>query len=257
MTDAQNHFVTANKQTQLPIAFVTCNFNPASNNNPALLSHDDVITLFHEFGHSLQHMLTTVPYLGVSGINGVPWDAVEICSQFLENWAWQNECMPLISGHYQTQEPLPKQLLERMQKARHFQSALGMLRQLEFSLFDFILHQTFETSHNNQTQEILNHIREKVSVVPTPAYNRFQNGFSHIFAGGYAAGYYSYKWAEVMAADAFSQFLENGIFDPKTSESFYSTFLASGGSREPAELFRKFRGRDPKIDALLTDSGIE
>jgi oligopeptidase A len=255
MTDAQNRYKT-DTIDQLPIAFVTCNFNPASATKPALLSHDDVICLFHEFGHALQHMLTEVPYLSVSGISGVPWDAVEVCSQFLENWAWQKECMPLISGHYETQEPLPDEMLERMQKARHFQSAMQMLRQLEFSLFDFILHQDFDLAVHDQVQQVLDDIRQQVSVVPVPEYNRFQNGFSHIFAGGYAAGYYSYKWAEVMAADAFSLFLEKGLFDQDTSEAFRQTFLASGGAIEPIDLFIEFRGREPKIDALLEDCGI-
>jgi oligopeptidase A len=257
MTDAQNKFQINTKSIQMPIAFVTCNFNPPVGDDPALLSHDDVITLFHEFGHALQHMLTKVKYLSVSGISGVPWDAVEICSQFLENWAWQNQCMPLISSHYKTQEPLPESLLERMQAARHFQSAMQMLRQLEFSLFDFTLHQQFDPTIDNHAQILLNAIRAKVSVTPVPEYNRFQNAFGHIFAGGYAAGYYSYKWAEVMAADAFSEFIEKGIFDQETSDRFKHTFLESGGAVEPLELFIKFRGREPKIDALLKDCGIK
>jgi oligopeptidase A len=257
MTDAQNKFHLDSHNTQIPIAFVTCNFNPPTGDSPALLSHSDVITLFHEFGHALQHMLTEISYLGVSGINGVPWDAVEICSQFLENWAWQNQCMPLISSHFETQEPLPQVLLERMQAARHFQSALQMLRQLEFSIFDFTLHQQFDPNIDNHAQILLDEVREKVSVAPVPDYNKFQNAFSHIFAGGYAAGYYSYKWAEVMAADAFAEFLEKDIFDPATSKRFQETFLASGGAVEPLDLFIQFRGREPKIDALLVDCGIK
>ena len=256
MTDAQNKFNLSDDNEQLPIAFVTCNFSPPTNDRPSLLSHDDVITLFHEFGHALQHMLTEVNHLGASGITGVPWDAVEICSQFLENWAWQDECMPLISAHVETGEPLPLALLERMQSARHFQSAMQMIRQLEFSLFDFILHKTFDPNDNEFTQKTLDTIRETVSVTPVPSYNRFQNAFSHIFAGGYAAGYYSYKWAEVMAADAFAEFLEKGLFDSETSQRFRDTFLASGGSIEPLELFIRFRGREPNIDALLKDCGI-
>ena len=256
MTDAQNRYRHTNSVLQKPIAFVTCNFPAPIGDQPALLSHDDVICLFHEFGHSLQHMLTEIDHLGASGITGVPWDAVEVCSQFLENWAWQKECMPLISSHFETNEPLPDHLLERMQEARHFQSAMQMIRQLEFSLFDFILHQVFDPTKSNQAQEVLDHIRSKVSVTPTPEYNRFQNSFSHIFAGGYAAGYYSYKWAEVMAADAFSLFLEKGLFDQHTSGSFKRTFLASGGAVEPLDLFIEFRGRKPEIDALLQDCGI-
>ena len=194
--------------------------------------------------------------MDVAGINGVPWDAVEICSQFLENWAWQRECMPLISAHVDTGEPLPDALFDRMEGARHFQSAMQMTRQLEFSLFDFLLHMEFDPAQDNQIQTVLDQIRDKVSVVPVPAYNRFQHAFSHIFAGGYAAGYYSYKWAEVMAADAFSLFLENGLFDPTTSQRFCDTFLASGGAVEPMELFIQFRGREPRIDALIKQYGI-
>lgn len=256
MDDCQNLYFDHNSERQIPIAFVTCNFDSPTVDRPALLSHNDVITLFHEFGHALQHMLTEVDCLDVTGINGVPWDAVEICSQFLENWAWQKECMPLISSHYQTGETLPDALFDKMQRARQFHAALQMCRQLELALFDFTLHCEFNGNDSQQIQTVLNHIRDKVSVIPTADYNRFQHGFSHIFAGGYAAGYYSYKWAEVMSADAFSLFLENGIFDSATSQSFYNTFLASGGSVEPMDLFIQFRGRKPSVDALLQQDGI-
>lgn len=256
MDDAQNRYREANGSLQLPIAFVTCNFNPPAENQPALLSHDDVITLFHEFGHSLQHMLTEIDYLDVAGINGVPWDAVELCSQFLENWAWQKECVKEISSHHQTHQPIGDELFSRMQKAKNFQSAMQLQRQLELSLFDFSLHLNFDRNNPNCIQDTLNDIRGKVVTFNPPHYNRFQNGFSHIFAGGYAAGYYSYKWAEVMAADAFSLFEEQGIFDPESSQKFKSTFLASGGAREPLELFIEFRGREPGVDALLKQSGI-
>ena len=256
MDDAQNRHRQADGNQLIPIAFVTCNFLPPIKDTPSLLSHDDVVTLFHEFGHALQHMLTRINYLDAAGINGVPWDAVEICSQFLENWAWQRECMPLISAHFETGEPLPTELFDRLERARHFQSAMQMLRQLEFSLFDFILHMEFDPTQENQIQQILNDVRRQVAVVPVPEYNRFQHAFSHVFAGGYAAGYYSYKWAEVMAADAFSLFLDNGLFDPETSQRFQDTFLASGGAVEPMELFIAFRGREPQIDALLTQYGI-
>lgn len=241
---------------QLPVAFVTCNFNQPTANAPALFTHDEVITLFHEFGHALQHMLTTVDYAPVSGIQGVPWDAVEVASQFLENWAWQKESLDLFARHYQTGEPLPQALFDKLHRAKNFQAAMHLMRQLEFSLFDFLLHMEFDQANADQIQDILNQVRETVAVVPIPTFNRFQHGFSHIFAGGYAAGYYSYKWAEVMASDAFSLFLENGIFDLTTSTKFLRTILESGGAEDPAVLFEAYRGRAPSIQALLVQSGI-
>lgn len=241
---------------QLPIAFVTCNFNQPTANAPALFTHDEVITLFHEFGHALQHMLTTIDYAPVSGIQGVPWDAVEVASQFLENWAWQKESLDLFAHHYQTGAPLPADLFDKMWRAKNFQAAMHLMRQLEFSLFDFILHMEFDKEKTSQIQDILNRVRATVSVVPIPAFNRFQHGFSHIFAGGYAAGYYSYKWAEVMASDAFSLFLENGIFDLNTSTKFLHTILESGGAEDPDVLFKAYRGRAPSVTALLEQSGI-
>jgi oligopeptidase A len=256
MDDAQNRYRNPSNELDIPIAFVTCNFNPPLDDSPALLSHDDVVTLFHEFGHALQHMLTRIDYLDVSGLNGIPWDAVEVCSQFLENWAWEAQCMPLISSHYQTGETLPQELLEKMQQARNFQSAMQMLRQLELALFDFNLHLECDQSNSQFIQTVLDNIRQQVSVIDTPDYNRFQHAFSHIFAGGYAAGYYSYKWAEVMAADAFSLFQEKGIFDTDTSRAFEHTFMASGGAREPLDVFIDFRGREPEVAALLQQSGI-
>ncbi len=246
----------ANGQAQIPVAYVTTNFGAPVGDEPALFKHDEVITLFHEFGHALQHMLTKIDYADVSGINGVPWDAVEIASQFLENWGWEKESIKMISGHYQTGEPLPDELIEKMHRAKNFQSAMQMMRQLEFALFDFRLHMEFDPNKEDQIQHILNEVRLQVSVVPTPDFNRFQHGFSHIFAGGYAAGYYSYKWAEVMAADAFSLFAERGIFDQATSQKFLQTFLESGGAVEPMDLFIEFRGREPSVDALLKQSGI-
>ncbi|MCH9643816.1 MAG: M3 family metallopeptidase [Gammaproteobacteria bacterium] len=245
-----------NGETQLPIAFVTCNFSGPIGKDPALFKHDEVVTLFHEFGHALQHMLTKIEYADVSGINGIPWDAVEVASQFLENWAWQKESLALIAKHYQTGESLPDALFEKMLQAKNFQAATMMMRQLEFALFDFKLHLLFNEKQKNQIQSILDEVREQVSVIPTPKFNRFQHGFSHIFAGGYSAGYYSYKWAEVMAADAFSLFLENGIFDPQTSKSFLESFMQSGGAVDPAELFKQFRGRAPRVESLLQQSGI-
>ncbi len=245
-----------NGEIQLPIAFITCNFGAPTETEPALLSHDEVITLFHEFGHALQHMLTNIDYAGVSGINGIPWDAVELPSQFLENWAWQWESLQLFAKHYQTGASLPKDLYQKMQQTKNFQSAMQMLRQLEFSLFDMHLHMEFNPDKKNQVQTILNNIREAIAVVKVPDFNRFQNSFAHIFGGGYAAGYYSYKWAEVMACDAFSLFLEKGIFDQESAKRFARCILQAGGSQEPAVLYRQYRGRDPDIHALLTQSGI-
>ncbi|WLQ13020.1 oligopeptidase A [Hahella aquimaris] len=241
---------------QKPVAFITCNFAPATEEHPALLTHDEVTTLFHEFGHALHHMLTTVDCNDVSGINGVPWDAVELPSQFLENWCWEEEALALISGHYQSGEPLPKELLEKMLAAKNFQSGMLMVRQLEFALFDFRLHHEYDGSADFAVQQVLDEVRDKVAVIKPPAFNRFQHSFSHIFAGGYAAGYYSYKWAEVLAADAFSLFEENGVFDPETGRRFLHSILEKGGSREPMDLFIEFRGRPPEVEALLRQSGI-
>ena len=255
MDDCQGRRRT-NGGVQLPVAYVTCNFAGPTGDVPALFTHDEVVTLFHEFGHATQHLLTKIDYADVSGINGVPWDAVEVASQFLENWAWQRESVAMISRHYKTGEALPDALFDKMIRARNFQSAMVMMRQLEFGLFDFELHLLFDKDEKKQVQHILNKVRERVTVVPVPSFNRFQNGFSHIFAGGYAAGYYSYKWAEVMAADAFGLFLEEGIFDQATSKKYRETFLESGGAKEPADLFEAFRGRAPQIEALLQQSGI-
>ncbi len=245
---------TLDNKTQLPVAYLTCNFTPPVGNKPALLTHDEVVTLFHEFGHGLHHMLTKVDYAAVSGIAGVAWDAVELPSQFMENWCWEKEGLALISGHYETGEPLPQDKLDKLLAAKNFQSAMMMVRQLEFSLFDFKLHRDY--SEKTDVQAVLNEVRQQVSVVVPPAFNRFQNSFSHIFAGGYAAGYYSYKWAEVLSADAFSRFEEEGIFNAKTGQSFLTEILEKGGSAEPMELFINFRGRKPEIDALLRHSGI-
>ena len=242
-------------KTQLPVAYLTCNFTPPVGDKPALLTHNEVVTLFHEFGHGLHHMLTRVDYAAVSGISGVAWDAVELPSQFMENWCWEKEGLALISGHFETGESLPDAMLDKLLAAKNFQSAMMMVRQLEFSLFDFKLHKEYQ--ENVDVQSVLNAVREQVSVVIPPAFNRSQNSFSHIFAGGYAAGYYSYKWAEVLSADAFSRFEEEGIFNRATGESFLREILEKGGSAEPMELFVNFRGREPEIDALLRHSGIE
>ena len=241
---------------EIPVAFLTCNFSEPVGDKPALFTHDEVTTLFHEFGHGLHHMLTKIEYAGVSGINGVAWDAVELPSQFMENWCWEREALDLISGHYQTGEKLPDELFDKMIAARNFQSAMMMLRQLEFSLFDFRLHLEFDPNQPNQVEKILEQVRNEVTVVKPPKFNRFAHSFAHIFAGGYAAGYYSYKWAEVLSADAFSKFEEKGIFDRQTGLEFLEAILEQGGSREPMELFIEFRGREPQIDALLRHTGI-
>ncbi|MDX7745066.1 oligopeptidase A [Aeromonas veronii] len=241
---------------QKPVAYLTCNFNGPVDGKPALFTHNEVVTLFHEFGHGIHHMLTRIDVAGVAGINGVAWDAVELPSQFLENWCWESEALAFISGHYETGEPLPADLLEKMLTARNFQAAMQMLRQLEFALFDFRLHQEFDPTNPAQLPALLDEVRSQVAVMTPPAFNRFQHSFSHIFAGGYAAGYYSYKWAEVLSADAFSRFEEEGIFNPATGQSFLKNILEKGGSKEPMELFRAFRGREPKVDALLRHSGI-
>jgi oligopeptidase A len=241
---------------QAPVAYLTCNFSPPIGDDPAMFTHDEVITLFHEFGHGLQHMLTKINYAGVSGINGVAWDAVELPSQFMENWCWEREALDLLSGHYKSGEHIPDELYQRMHKAKNFQSAMQMVRQLEFALFDFHMHRDYKPDRGARIHETLNAVREQVAVMQPPAFNRFENGFTHIFGGGYAAGYYSYKWAEVLSADAFSAFEETGIFNRDTGTRFLTSILEQGGSREPMELFVEFRGREPSIDALLRHSGL-
>ncbi len=241
---------------QLPVAYLTCNFTPPIGDDPALLTHNEVITLFHEFGHGLHHMLTQVDVLAVSGISGVPWDAVELPSQFLENWCWEREAVDLIAAHYQTGEPLPDALFEKMIAARNFHAGMQMVRQLEFSLFDFRLHRDYDPAQGARVQQILDAVRDEVAVIRPPEYHRFQHSFSHVFAGGYAAGYYSYKWAEVLSADAFSRFEEEGIFNRDTGLQFLEAVLEQGGARDPMDLFVEFRGREPEIDALLRHSGI-
>jgi oligopeptidase A len=240
---------------QLPAAYLVCNFNGPVGDDPALLTHNEVTTLFHEFGHGLHHMLTQMEYADVSGINGVAWDAVELPSQFMENWCWEPEALDIISGHYQTGETLPVELLDKMLAAKNFQSALMMVRQLELSIFDFKLHHEFEAGKTD-IQGLLQAVRQQVAAITPPAFNRFQHSFSHIFGGGYAAGYYSYKWAEVLSADAFSLFEEQGVFNQEAGQRFRETVLENGGSKEPMELFVAFRGREPKVDALLKHSGI-
>ncbi len=241
---------------QVPVAFLTCNFSAPIGDDPALFTHDEVLTLFHEFGHGLHHMLTRIDYPSVAGISGVAWDAVELPSQFMENWCWQREAIDLISGHYRSGEPLPQAMFEKMVAAKNFQSAMQMVRQIEFSLFDFRLHLEYDPARGANVYPLLEEVRKQVAVMEPPSFNRFPHSFSHIFAGGYAAGYYSYKWAEVLSADAFAQFEENGIFDRETGQRFLATILEQGGSRDPMELFVEFRGREPTIDALLRHSGL-
>lgn len=254
MDDAVTRHTYADGTLQLPVAFLVCNFNPATQSTPALLTHDDVITLFHEMGHCLQHLLTKIEYRSVAGINGVAWDAVEFPSQFLEAWAWQKPCLDLISSHYQTGEKLPGSLIDNLIAAKNFQAGLFLLRQLEFALYDLSLHAAEIVPNIAQTQ--LNEIRKMTSILSIPEYNRFQNSFSHIFAGGYAAGYYSYLWAEVLARDAFSAFKEKGLFDQTLATRFKDTVLGLGGSVNASEVFFQFMQRNPKQDALLNYYGI-
>ncbi|MEW8085902.1 MAG: oligopeptidase A [Candidatus Thiodiazotropha endolucinida] len=241
---------------QIPVAYLTCNFSPPVDGKPSLFTHDEVLTLFHEFGHGLHHLLTTVDYPAVAGINGVAWDAVELPSQFMENWCWEKAALDLISGHVDTGDPIPDELYRRMYTAKNFQSAMQMMRQLEFALFDFRIHREYDPRLGGRIYEILQEVRQQVAVITPPAWNRFAHGFSHIFAGGYAAGYYSYKWAEVLSADAFSLFEERGIFNADTGQAFLQEVLQQGGSRDAMELFVAFRGREPEIEPLLRHSGI-
>ncbi|MEH8046626.1 oligopeptidase A [Gallibacterium anatis] len=241
---------------QKPVAYLVCNFNRPVGDKPALFTHDEVTTLFHEFGHGIHHMLTKIETGDVSGINGVPWDAVELPSQFMENWCWEEEALNFISGHYQTHAPLPKEKLSQLIKAKNFHAAMFVLRQLEFGLFDFRLHYEFDPNKKDQLQQIAKEVKKDVAVFQTPDWVRTPHSFSHIFAGGYSAGYYSYLWAEVLSADAFSRFEEEGIFNAETGKSFLDNILTQGGSEEPMALFKRFRGREPKLDALLRHKGI-
>ncbi|WP_019022553.1 M3 family metallopeptidase [Thioalkalivibrio sp. ALE23] len=242
---------------QLPVAYMTCNSTPPVDDQPALFTHDEVITLFHEFGHGLHHMLTRVDEPEIAGINGVEWDAVELPSQFMENWCWEREPLDLFARHHETGEPMPEDLYERLQGTRHFHAALQLLRQVEFSLFDMRLHDRPAPTDPAEIQDLLDAVRKEVAVFTPPSYNRFQHGFAHIFAGGYAAGYYSYKWAEVLSADAFARFEEEGLFSREAGADYLHEILEAGASRPAADSFRAFRGRDPQIDALLRHSGLE
>jgi oligopeptidase A len=241
---------------QTPVAYLNCNFSAPVGGRPAMFTHDEVITLFHEFGHGLHHLLTRVDVLGVSGINGVEWDAVELPSQFMENFCWEWEVLKDMTRHVDSGNSLPLALFNKMVAAKNFQSGLQTVRQLEFALFDMHLHHDFDPVDTKTPLDLLDEVRSRVAVIIPPAYNRFPHGFSHIFGGGYAAGYYSYKWAEVLSADAYSLFEESGVLNPVVGERFREEILAAGGSRPALESFVAFRGREPKIDALLRHNGM-
>ncbi len=255
MDDAITRRATA-QGIQAPVAYLNCNFSPPIGGRPALFTHDEVITLFHEMGHGLHHLLTRVDDLGVSGINGVEWDAVELPSQFMENFCWEWDVVQPMTRHADSGQALPRALFDKMIAAKNFQSGLQTVRQIEFSLFDLRLHYDFDPAGTQTALQLLAAVRSEVAVILPPPYNRFPNNFSHIFAGGYAAGYYSYKWAEVLSADAYSLFEENGVLDPATGMHFWNEVLAVGGSRPALESFVAFRGREPKIDALLRHNGM-
>jgi oligopeptidase A len=254
MGDWRTHAKTLNDKVQLPIAYIVCNFAPSSETTPSLLKHDDVVTLFHEMGHALHHLFSRVEEPFVSGISGVEWDAVEFPSQFLENFAYEAKVLKMFAKHYQNGELLPDAMIDKLIEAKNFQSALGMLRQLEFGLFDIRIHNALHSA--KEVQIILDNVRETTALLKPPAYNRFQHGFTHIFSGGYAAGYYSYKWAEVLSADAFYCFVDNGIFHDETAQAYIDNVLAKGGSRTAIENFTAFMGREPDPTALIRLSGI-
>lgn len=255
MDGCVDRMVDAGK-VQIPAAYLVCNFAPPLENRPSLLTHEEVETLFHEFGHGIHHLLTRIDYPAVAGINGVAWDAVELPSQFLENWCWEREALDLFAAHWEHGEPLPLELYTRIRRAKNFQSAMQFVRQLEFALFDFRLHREYSPQQGSRVLEILNEVRHNVAVITPPAFNRMPHSFNHIFSGGYAAGYYSYKWAEVLSADAFSLFEEHGLFDTASGIAFREHILEQGGSVDANELFIAFRGREPSIEPLLRHSGI-
>jgi len=245
-----------NGRSQAPIAYLVCNFNAPAADKPSLLTHTEVITLFHEFGHTLHHLLTEVDYPSLAGTNGVAWDAVELPSQFLENFTWRPEVLRDIGRHFETGAPLPDDKIETLNRSRTFLAGLAMVRQIEFALFDFRLHDEYTPERGSRVQAVLDEVRREVAVIEPPAYNRFAHGFGHVFSGAYAAGYYSYKWAEVLSADAFAAFEEAGVFDRATAERFRRAVLATGGSRNALDAFIEFRGRPPDLDPLLKQAGI-
>ena len=256
MNDALSRHRNAEGELQLPVCYLVCNFTPPAEDKPGLLKHGEVTTLFHEFGHGLHHMLTKVEIAGIAGVNGVEWDAVELPSQIMENWCWDKEALKLISGHTETGEVLPSEKIDQLLAAKNYNSAMGMMRQLEFAKFDFKMHLEAGDEGFPGAQGILDQVRTETAPLPTPEWNRFQNAFLHLFAGGYCAGYYSYKWAEVLSADAFSLFEDEGIFNAETGQKFLSAVLERGGSANAADLFKNFRGRGPSVDALLRHSAI-
>lgn len=254
MHNWQAHCTNENSDEQLASAFVVCNFPASSKTNPSLLRHDDVVTLFHEMGHAIHHMLSSVNENEVSGVNGVEWDAVEFPSQFLENFAYEPKVLKLFATHHETGETIPDEMIEKLVKSKNFMSASGMLRQLEFSIFDFTLHT--KVYKGDEVQNLLDSIREETALIKPPAYNKFQNGFSHIFGGGYAAGYYSYKWAEVLSADAFFAVVDEGIFDSSTAKKYLDIVLNGGGAKSMSKLFNELMDRDPNPSNLLRLNGI-
>ena len=256
MSDFCGRFRRADGSLQIPVAFMTCNGSAPVGEQPALLTHDEVVTLFHEFGHGLHHMLTQVDYPDIAGIAGVEWDAVELPSQFMENWCWERSVLDKLAAHWQTGEPLPDNLFQKMLAARHFQTAMATVRQLEFALFDMHLHLDPSAAQEGQVQAIRQQVLEQVAVIKPPAFNRMPHTFTHVFAGGYAAGYYSYKWAEVLSADAFARFEEEGLDNLEVGTAFLREVLEVGGSRPAMESFVAFRGRKPTVDALLRHSGL-
>lgn len=256
MDSCQSRYLQSEDSLQLPIATLTCNFAKPAAGKVATFSHDEVLTLFHEFGHCLHHLLTKVDYISASGINGVEWDAVELPSQIFENWCWEHDALQKLTKHVETEEALPLAWYEKLVAAKNFQSAMGMMRQLEYSLFDFRIHKEFNSPNPDFVSNILQEVRQQTAVVPIAAYNRFQHSFSHIFAGGYGAGYYSYKWAEVLSSDAYERFEEEGIFNQQTGRDFLRKILEVGSSTKAKDAFVAFRGRAARIDALLRHNGI-
>lgn len=255
MHNWQTHCIDENENIHLASAFVVCNFPPSSDTSPSLLRHDDVVTLFHEMGHTIHHLVSDVKENEVSGVNGVEWDAVEFPSQFLENFAYEPKVLEIFAKHYKTDEIIPKDMIEKLVKAKNFLSALGMLRQLEFSLFDFTLHTKLHNA--KEAQILLDNIRKDTTLIAPPSYNKFQNGFAHIFAGGYAAGYYSYKWAEVLSADCYYNIIDEGVFESKTAARYRDIILRRGGSQSMQELFVELMGREVKPENLLRLNGID
>ncbi|MPM93583.1 Oligopeptidase A [bioreactor metagenome] len=257
MHNFESHCEDPQGNTRLSSAFVVCNFPPSSETSPSLLRHDDVVTLFHEMGHTLHHLLSRVRERGVSGVSGVEWDAVELPSQFMENYCWEWEVLQGMTAHVDNGEPLPRALYDKMLAAKNFQSGMMTVRQLEFSIFDMRLHAEFDPQGSNSVMDLINEVRQEVAVLVPPEWHRFPNSFSHIFGGGYAAGYYSYKWAEVLSADCYAAFEEAGDpFDPVVGRRFLEEILSRGGERPALENFKAFRGREPSPDALLRHSGM-